>query len=58
MLNNSKSTDEWWVCECGNRPDMDGFFPSDIYGSPVEPTPEEWDGSTWICANCLTMFSK
>jgi len=33
---------EWWVCECGNEPDQEGFVPCDENGVEVEPTLEQW----------------
>lgn len=41
-----------WVCTCGNRPDLSGFYACDLAGGYVEPTPEEWNGYAYVCADC------
>ena len=47
-----------WVCTCGNRPDLDGFFPCLPDGTQVEPTRDSpWDGHTMTCDGCGTVFS-
>jgi len=36
---------ETFVCDCGNTPDSDGFFPCDEAGRIIEPTADsDWDG--------------
>lgn len=41
-----------FVCECGNEPHKDGFFPCDADGLEMEPTIESsWDG-LYLCARC------
>lgn len=57
-LDETRSTPDWWVCSCGNQPDLDGFFPCDAYGAPVEPTPEEWDGDRYVCMSCNTIYTQ
>lgn len=41
-----------FVCECGNEPHKDGFFPCDADGLEMEPTiKSSWDG-LYLCARC------
>ena len=38
-----------WICLCGNRPDLQGFFPCDAKGR-AEPEPDEW--ILFVCDRC------
>ena len=41
-----------WECACGNRPDLDGFYPCDPTGREVEPDPgSDWDVKLLYCAD-------
>jgi hypothetical protein len=43
---------ETFVCDCGNTPDSDGFFPCDEAGRIIEPTADsDWDG-LYVCERC------
>lgn len=50
--------DEAWICICGNRPDSDGFYPSDKDGNEVEPTPEHWTTNWYLCGRCGRMINQ
>jgi len=40
------------VCQCGNQPHTDGFYPCDSNGTEIEPTLDsDWDG-LYICPRC------
>lgn len=41
-----------WVCVCGNRPDLSGFYSSTTVGVEVEPDKLTWDGIHYTCAEC------
>ena len=45
-----------WICQCGNRPEEDGFYPCDEAGNLVEPTPEEWGSGLYVCFRCGAMI--
>lgn len=47
-----------WVCLCGNTPVADGFFPCDLDGRLVEPTPREWTTSTYRCERCGRIINQ
>lgn len=37
---------------CGNAPDQEEFFPCDLTGRQIEPTPTEWPGVLYVCERC------
>jgi hypothetical protein len=41
-----------WVCLCGNTGDRQGFYPSNLLGELVEPTPRDWPGKLYVCDRC------
>lgn len=41
-----------WVCRCGNRAELEGFYPCDRSGQYTEPTPEAWTREWYGCAGC------
>jgi len=43
---------DWWVCLCGNEPIQECFSPCDELGQQVEPTPEDWTTSCYVCDRC------
>ena len=47
-----------WECLCGNTPISDGFYPCNNDGGEVEPTPEEWNGVTYVCARCGRIINQ
>lgn len=54
-LNHKKSKADWLVCECGNEPDLDGFFPCRVSGEMCEPD-IDWDGYSYLCARCNRIY--
>ncbi len=45
--------EDWWICECGNQPDYDGFFSCKSDGTIVSPViGGEWNESTFVCLRC------
>ena len=57
-LNLKESTFDWFVCDCGNSPRLDGFETCLKDGKIVEPTPEEWDGIHYRCNRCETVYDQ
>lgn len=48
-----------WVCSCGNTPHDDGFFPCHYRtGAEVDPTPERWDGESYVCGCCGNIINS
>ena len=45
---------DWWICVpgCDNRPDTSGFYAADSEGNIIEPDETNWDGVTYVCADC------
>lgn len=41
-----------WVCVCGNRTDLSGFYPCNREGYEVEPTPLAWQDDLYCCDDC------
>ncbi len=41
-----------WLCMCGNRPDLEGFYPCDESGMLEEPTQETWTSGLYRCERC------
>lgn len=50
--------DDSWICLCGNHPISDGFYPCDSTGKQVEPTPEEWPVSLYVCDRCGRIINR
>ena len=48
----SEASPDSWLCTCGNEPTMEGFFPCDETGRPVEPTYKEWTTGWYVCDSC------
>lgn len=48
----NESAPNEWVCLCGNTALGAGFFPCDLDGNPVEPTPEAWTTGCYVCDQC------
>ena len=56
-LNIKKSESDWLVCECGNEPHIDGFYPCLKNGIPVEPVIGGlWKGNLYVCGKCYTVY--
>lgn len=55
MLNMKKTMADWLVCECGNEPDRDGFYPCTTSGELCEPD-NDWNGYAYLCAGCNTIY--
>ena len=48
-----------WECTCGNRPDLDGFYPCDPTGHEVEPDPDsDWDVKLLYCVDCSLVMDQ
>lgn len=45
-----------WVCVCGNRPELDGFYPCDMDGKEQEPD-FSWEGF-YLCAACGLVINQ
>ncbi len=42
-----------FTCTCGNRADLDGFYPCLPDGTQVEPHLNgDWDGGQYVCGRC------
>lgn len=53
----AQSSDDW-ECICGNRPDLDGFYPYHD-GHEVEPDANgPWDGVRFFCASCFRVIDQ
>jgi len=48
---------EAWVCICGNRPDLEGFYPCDALGNEVDPS-DQWDGVSYSCDRCKIIIDQ
>ena len=47
-----RNDSEAWVCNCGNTPGSDGFYPCDQSGNEMEPAKgSSWDG-LYVCNRC------
>jgi len=47
------------LCEnCGNSENKDGFFPCDVNGETVCPTPDEWEKELYLCPRCGEIFKQ
>lgn len=45
--------EDWWVCECGNQPNYDGFFSCKADGTIVSPVQNgEWNEKDFVCLRC------
>ena len=47
-----------WVCLCGNRPDLHGFYPCDKTGTYVEPTLAAWQIPRYVCDRCGRIINQ
>lgn len=54
-LNFLKSTADFYVCECGNTPDSDGYYSCRNSGKICEPD-IDWDGYSYLCARCNRIY--
>lgn len=58
-LNLKETSYDWFVCQCGNEPYLDGFFPCLTDGTPVEPVIDgNWDGVLYVCAKCYAIYDQ
>ena len=45
--------EDWWVCDCGNQPDYDGFYSCKSDGVIVSPIENgDWNGNNFVCLRC------
>jgi hypothetical protein len=51
FITHEPEDDDAWVCQCGNMPHTDGFFPCDRNGNEVEPEHGMWT-DLYVCARC------
>ena len=51
FITHEPQDDDAWVCQCGNMPHTDGFFPCDSSGNEVEPESGNWT-DLYVCARC------
>lgn len=57
-LNLKESTCDWFVCDCGNTPNHDGFETCMIDGTHVYPSLKLWDGIHYVCLRCETVYNQ
>lgn len=51
--------EDWWVCECGNTPNSDGFYSCKIDGEIVSPDIDgDWDGIHYYCLRCGVIINQ
>ena len=56
-LNLDRTVADWLVCECGNEPDIDGFYACLLSGEMVEPVANgSWDGHSYLCYRCGCIY--
>jgi len=56
-LNIERTVADWMVCECGNEPDIDGFYTCLPSGEMVEPSlTGAWDGRSYLCYRCGAIY--
>lgn len=56
-LDLKQSSTHWLVCECGNSPSSDGFYPCLADGSTCEPDINgPWDGHLYRCESCNSIY--
>ena len=56
-LNLKETTYDWLVCQCGNDPNLDGFYTCLEDGRPVEPnTDGPWGGDLYVCGGCFSIY--
>lgn len=55
-ITHEKGSPDAWRCECGNEPQLDGFYPCNKKGEIVEPTPDEWTSGLYRCQRCRFVF--
>lgn len=56
-LNLKETSYDWLVCQCGNQPHINGFFPCLTDGTPVEPVINgDWTDSLYVCAKCYAIY--
>lgn len=56
-LNLERTAADWLVCECGNEPDIDGFYTCLPSGQMVAPDATGvWDGHSYLCYRCGAVY--
>lgn len=56
-LNLERTANSWLVCECGNEPDIDGFYTCRPNGEMVSPEATgPWDGRSYLCYRCGDVY--
>lgn len=57
-LDLKQTTVDWLVCDCGNQPNLDGFYTCLTSGRIVSPSINgEWDEVHYICLGCNTIYN-
>jgi DNA-directed RNA polymerase subunit RPC12/RpoP len=50
---------DWWVCKCGNQPNMEGFYTCNEIGEIVPPSINEgWDEKHYVCHRCWRIIDS
>lgn len=50
---------DWWVCDCGNNPGADGFYPCSEKGEMLEPDiGGGWDEELYVCYRCGDIINQ
>lgn len=53
MKDKIQGDSNWFVCECGNEPHIDGFFTCTDDGRVTSPVLDgEWGGALYLCVRC------
>ena len=56
-LNLERTAVDWLVCDCGNEPDIDGFFTCLPTGEMVSPEATgSWDNRSYLCYRCGAIY--
>lgn len=57
-LNLELSTPDWLICDCGNEPDIDGFYTCQPSGEIVAPDATgTWDNRSYLCFRCGAIYN-
>lgn len=48
---------DWWVCKCGNKPDLEGYSPCSSTGARCEPD-KSWDETYYLCERCFRIIDQ
>lgn len=57
-LDLDRSTIDWFVCQCGNEPNRDGFYTCTEDGAYAEPALGGlWQGYLYVCISCFAIYN-